>query len=140
MFGWFHSGTVHWLFRLSMFLTMFKQNNMKIILRQSEEFIKCNVAFLKKKKPIRCNRLYYLVLLSGRSSNSSLINQLWLFCIRLMKLVPNVSLFFSIKPMALYVTCLMRYYLHVKLQRSQNVMLKQSEFQILNMMSRLIDS
>lgn len=49
MFGWFHSGTVHWLFRLSMFLTMFKQNNMKIILRQSEEFIKCNVAFFKKK-------------------------------------------------------------------------------------------
>lgn len=50
MFGWFHSGTVHWLFRLSMFLTMFKQNNIKIILRQSEEFIKCNVAFLKEKK------------------------------------------------------------------------------------------
>lgn len=46
----------------------------------------------------------YLVSLSCRSSNISLINQLWLFCIRLIKFTPKVSLFFSRKPKALYVT------------------------------------
>lgn len=33
MFGWFHSGTVHWLFRLSMFLTTLQnkyENNISI--------------------------------------------------------------------------------------------------------------